>query len=74
MRLREYPGGLATTEVILGSSDFHSQSLGKWERLKKCLHRALLAFPENAKFHRIVLIVAQLIEGLPAAAIRNHLS
>ena len=59
---------------MLGNSDSHSQSLDKWERLKQCLYHALLAFPENAKFHSAVSIATQLIKGLPAAAMQNRLS
>ena len=42
-------------------------------RLKQCLHQKLLAFPENAKLHSSISITAQLVAGLPAAAIRNRL-
>ena len=59
---------------MFASSGPHSQSLDKWERLKQCLHRELLAFPENAKFHSVVSIAAQLVAGLPATAIQNRLS
>ena len=48
--------------------------LHKRERLKQCLHCESLAFPENVKFHSVVSIVVQLIEGVPLIAIWNCLS
>ena len=65
--------GLIHVEEILGSGPY-SQSLEECRRLKQCLHRELFPFPENANCQSIVLIVAQLIEGLPVAVMRKRLS
>ena len=42
----------------------NSHSLDKCEKLEQWRHLDGFAFPENARFHMVVSITAQLVEGL----------